>query len=249
MLSILDDGHRLCDGVTRREWLRVGGIGLGGMSLGSLMASRTLATGTKANLPVKARSVILLGLTGGPSQHDTWDPKPDAPEEVRGPCATIATKTPGLRIGELMPQTARWTDRIGVLRAVVTGDNSHSSSGYQMLTGIPHQPLSQENARPKPPNNAPCLAALVRALRQRPGQLPASVVLPEHIWNDGNKPRPGQDAGYLGKEHNPWLVHCDPSQEPLHAPAIALPDHVSALRFESQRRLLDQLNRHIDRLD
>ena len=248
MLSVLDNGFRLCDGVTRREWLRIGGIGLGGLSLDQLLGSRSMARPAEAVPAGKAKAVILLGLTGGPSQHDTWDPKPEAPAEVRGPFATIATKTPGLQIGELMPLTARWTHRIGVLRAVVTGDNAHSSSGYQMLTGVPHQPLNRENALPKPPNDAPCLAALVRALRQKPGALPASVVLPEHIWNDGNKPWPGQDAGFLGREYDPWLVHCDPSKQPLHAPSLERPKSVPALRFQRRRRLLDQLSRHVDQL-
>ncbi|GIS61558.1 MAG: hypothetical protein CM1200mP2_37830 [Planctomycetaceae bacterium] len=85
---------------------------------------------------------------------------------------------------------------MAVLRAVVTGDNSHSSSGYQMLTGVPHQPLNRESALPKPPNNWPCLGGMVRALKQETGQLPAAVTLPEHIWNDGNFPWPGQDAGF-----------------------------------------------------
>src|SRR5262249_37830727 len=148
---------------------------------------------------------------GGPSQYDTFDPKPKAPAEVRGPFAPIATSVPGLFVGELMPRTARLTHKVAVLRAVVTNDNAHSSSGYQMMTGVPHQPLNQESATPRAPNNWPNLGALVRALRPDAGRLPAAVTLPEHIWNDGNFPWPGQDAGFLGNRFSPWLVHCDPS--------------------------------------
>src|SRR6185436_18901980 len=137
MLRVLDQGLTLCDGVTRREWLRIGGIALSGLSLPQLRAGRLAAapsSGSNVGSFGRAKSVIVFGLVGGPPQHETWDPKPDAPVEVRGEFGTLATKVPGLRVGELMPRTAGWVDRIAVLRAVVTGDNSHSSSGYQMLT-------------------------------------------------------------------------------------------------------------------
>src|SRR5207253_7244948 len=178
---------------------------------------------------------------GGPPQHETWDPKPDAPAEIRGQFGTIPSKS-GLRVGELMPKTAEWTDRIAVLRAIVTGDNAHSSSGYQMLTGVPHVPLNQESAVPKPPNDWPSLGALVRALRQRSGQLPAAVTLPEHIWNDGNFPWPGQDAGFLGRRYDPWLVMCDPSSDSAPMPALCLPGEVSPLRFDDRLSLLEQVD-------
>src|SRR5262245_18965423 len=188
MLRILDQGYPLCDGLTRPEWLRVGGLGLGGLSLAALSQGRAAPAGRSVG---RAKAVIVLGLLGGPPQHETWDPKPGAPAEVRGIFKPIATRTPGLVVGELMPRTAQLTERIAVLRAVVTNDNAHSSSGYQMLTGVPHQPLNQESATPKPPNNWPSLGALVRAVRPDAGRLPSAVTLPEHIWNDGNFPWPG----------------------------------------------------------
>jgi hypothetical protein len=194
----------------------------------------------------KAKAVILFGLIGGPPQHETWDPKPDAPAEIRGQFGVIATKTPGLRVGELMPRTAQLTDRIAVLRAVVTNDNAHSSSGYQMLTGVPHQPLNQESATPKAPNNWPSWGAIVRSLRPGRGQLPAAVTLPEHIWNDGNFPWPGQDAGFLGLRYNPWLVMCDPADKNFRVPDLTLSSEVPPLRFQERRSLLDQVNRHLD---
>jgi len=262
MLRFFDDGYRLCDGTTRREWLRVGGLSLGGLSLASLLAQRARAAdlamaGASAVGPSsrslgdalggafgKAKSVIVFGLTGGPPQHETWDPKPNAPAEVRGEFGTIASKTPGLLVGELMPKTAAWTHKVAVLRAVVTNDNAHSSSGYQMLTGVPHVPLNQESAVPKPPNNSPSLGALVRALRPAPGQLPSAVTLPEHIWNDGNFPWPGQDAGYLGQKHNPWLIHCDPSSPDFSVPGLALANDLAGPRVVGRRSLLDDLNRY-----
>ncbi len=251
MLRVLDQGYPLCDGTTRREWLRIGGIGLGGLSLAGLCAQRARAAESAAVASGsfgKAKAVIIFGLLGGPPQHETWDPKPHAPAEVRGEFGVIPTKTPGLMVGELMPQTAAWTHKMAVLRAIVTNDNAHSSSGYQMLTGMPHVPLNQESAVPKPPNNAPGMGAIVRALRPAPGQLPSAVTLPEHIWNDGNFPWPGQDAGLLGQKHNPWLIHCDPSAADFSVPGLALPGELSAVRVDSRRSLLQTLNQHVDNL-
>ncbi len=102
----------------------------------------------------RAKSCIVLFLMGGPPQHSTWDPKPDAPAEVRGDLGPISTTVPGLSICELMPKTAMIADKLCLLRAVSTQDNAHSSSGYYMLTGRPHQPMNFENANPGPPNDA-----------------------------------------------------------------------------------------------
>ena len=202
MFRVFDDGPPNCDRLDRREWLRVGGLGLGGLTLGGLAAKPACAA--TAGGFGRAKSVIIFGLLGGPPQHDTWDPKPNAPTEVRGPFGTIVSRTPGLRVGELMPLTAGLSDKMAVLRAVVTNDNAHSSSGYQMLTGVPHQPPSTENALPKAPNNWPSMGAMLRYLRPATGRLPSAVTIPDHIWNDGNIPWPGQDAGFLGRKHNPW---------------------------------------------
>ena len=242
MLRIVDSTAAETPAMSRRVWMGVGGIGLGGLSLTSLLANQARA-GAKAG---KAKSVIIFGLVGGPPQHETWDPKPNAPEEIRGQFGTIATRTPGLRVGELMPRTALLTDKLAVLRAVVTNDNAHSTSGYQMLTGVPHIPLSQENAAPKAPNNHPCIGALLRAVRPETKGLPSAVTIPEHLWNDGNLPWPGQDAGFLGTRFNPWLIHCDPSDRAFGIPALSLPGEVPPLRFNERRSLLDQVNHHFE---
>lgn len=243
MLSLATPPLTRLDLPHRRKWLRAGAIGLGGLTLLELLAQQARAT--PGGKPAKAKAVIIFGLMGGPAQHDTWDPKPDAPAEIRGPFGTIATRTPGLRVGELMPETAKLTDKIAVLRAVVTNDNAHSSSGYQMLTGVPHQPLSQESATPKPPNNWPSLGSIVRYLRPTAGQLPSAVTLPEHVWNDGNFPWPGQDAGLLGRKHDPWLIHCDPADAKFKVAALVPPDEMPAARLSDRRGLLARLDRYV----
>lgn len=237
--------------VSRRDALRAGAVG--GLSLASAVAAQP----TLAAQPIalhsarpasfgRAKSVILFLLTGGPSQHDTWDPKPDAPAEVRGEFQPIATATPGLSVGELMPLTARLTDRIAVIRSMRSGDNNHSSSGYQLLTGVPHVPLGVENAVKKAPNLWPCGGAIVRSLRPHSGSLPSAVTLPEHIWNDGNISWPGQDAGFLGLKHDPWLIQCDPSQPNFQIDSLKLPDELSGPRFAERRELLSLLNFRVD---
>lgn len=256
MLTILDHSLSLYNQWNRREWLRIGSLGSGSLTLSQLLNSRVRAmaapdAGQSLNdrFPSsfgKAKSVILCWLTGGVPQHDTWDPKPDAPAAIRGSFNPIASKTPGLSVGELMPRTAMLTDKIAVLRAIATGDNSHSSSGYQMLTGVPHVPLHAESVISKAPNLSPCADAIVRALRPVRNGLPQSVVLPEHNWNEGNFSWPGQDAGFLGRRLDPWLIHCDPSAAHFRIPDLSLSEEISPLRFDARMSLVNQMNRHLD---
>jgi hypothetical protein len=251
MLTIQDTGLRLCDGLTRRDWLRVGGLGLFGLSLPALLQSRqarAAAAGVGGTFG-KAKACIVLFMMGGPPQHETWDPKPDAPAEVRGDLRPIPSALHGLMVGELMPRVARLTDQLCVLRAVSTNDNAHSSSGYWVLTGTPHQPLNAENVRPGAPNDWPCFAAVVRHLRGDRGGLPGAVTLPEHIWNTGMIPWPGQDGGFLGRGADPWLLFCDPSAPDFQVPGLGLPAEVPPLRFNERASLLAQVNRHLDAVD
>jgi len=245
MLTINDRGVRLCDGLSRRQWLRIGSLGAG-LTMADLLASRqtqAAPVSTAAGFG-KAKACILVFLLGGPAQHDTWDPKPEAPAEVRGTLQPIASRTPGLLVGELMPKTAQLTDKIAVLRALATKDNAHSSSGYWMLTGKPHLPLNSEGAKPGAPNDWPSLGAVVQQLRGSRGPLPAAVRLPEHIWNTGGAIWPGQDAGFLGRRADPWLLMCDPNSSEFEVPGVSLPKELPALDFDRRRTLLEQINEH-----
>jgi hypothetical protein len=245
MFSLFDKGTRLCDGLTRREWLRVGGLGAFGLSLPALLGARAAASPSGG----RARSCILLFHLGGPPQHDTWDPKPDAPVEIRGELKSIPTHLPGLRVGELMPRTARLVDRICVLRAMSTADNAHSSSGYWMLTGMPHQPTNSENSKPGAPNDWPCTAAIVKKLRPSHGGLPSAITLPEPIWNTGMLFWPGQDGGFLGRSADPWLIRCDPNTADFQVPGLAPPAEVNATRLSGRLSLLEKVNHGLDMLD
>jgi hypothetical protein len=246
MFNLYDQGTRLCDGLTRREWLRVGGLGAFGLSLPALLGARAGATPAAGSSFGKAKSCILLFHLGGPPQHETWDPKDDAPVEIRGELKSIASNVPGIRVGELMPRTARWLDRICVLRAMSTADNAHSSSGYWMLTGVPHQPMNAENVKPGAPNDWPCTSAIVNHLRPAKGGLPSAITLPDHIWNTGMISWPGQDGGFLGRTADPWLIHCDPASPTFQIPGLSLSSDVSAPRLRARVSLLDQVNRRLD---
>jgi hypothetical protein len=251
MLKINESEYRQRDGMSRREAMRVGGLEAVGLSLPQLLYSRSAAAASGSGLAFgKAKSVILFWLSGGPPQHETWDPKPQAPEQIRGGFGTISTKTPGYFVGELMPKTAQLTDRIAVLRAVVSGDNSHSSSGYQMLTGVPHIPLSRENVVSKAPNLWPSLGAILRTQRPDRGGLPASITLPKHIANVGDIVWPGQGGGFLGQKYDPWLLTCDPSSPNFAVPDLTLSEGTTSDRLSRRRSLLNQFDdtvRHLDK--
>jgi hypothetical protein len=249
MLQLLDQGTRLCDGLARREVLRAGGLGLLGLELGDLLATKASAANEAKATGGKAKSCIVLFLMGGPPQHSTWDPKPDAPAEVRGEIGPIATNVTGVQFGALMPKLATMADKLAVLRAVSTGDNAHSSSGYYMLTGRPHAPMNFENANPGPPNDWPNIGSMVGKLTTPRGELPRTVRLPCHIYNTDGSVWPGQTGGFLGKSADPWLFRCEPASKDYHIPEFSLPVDVPTERLSLRRSLLDQFNQQVSAVD
>jgi hypothetical protein len=144
----LHDLDRFGGSFPRREWLRVGGLSGLGLSLPTLLGADRLsaASGSPPNRLSgdiggtfgKARNVIFLWLQGGPTQHETFDPKPDAPLEIRGPFKPIHTNVPGIQFSELLPRTARYADKLAVVRSLSTRDDNHDVSGYWLLTGYPY---------------------------------------------------------------------------------------------------------------
>jgi hypothetical protein len=251
MLRILGGQSRLCDGVTRREMLRVGGLGAFGVGLPALLQSRnSRAAETGAVRSGKhAKSCIVLFLMGGPPQHSTWDPKPDAPAEVRVEFGPIPTVVPGVQFCELFSRTAAVADKIAVLRAMASGDNAHSSSGYYMMTGVPHAPMNAENANPGFPNDYPHLGAMVRRMLPARGSLPAAIRLPCRIFNTDGSVWPGQDGGFLGQAVEPWLLNCKPADRDFRIEEFALPVDINDRRLSGRRSLLEQVNRHLDEIE
>src|SRR5262245_19599791 len=135
-------GGRFCDGRSRRSFLRIGGLALGGLALPDLLRLEAQAAPSPSR---PHKSVILVYLSGGLAHQDTFDLKPEAPAEVRGEFSPIATRVPGVQVGELLPMTAQALDKIAVIRSVVGQRDEHSS--FQNLTGFP---MSQAQREGKP---------------------------------------------------------------------------------------------------
>jgi hypothetical protein len=240
MFTVQVKPTRLCDGISRREALRIGSLGLAGLTLPDLI--RSAAANEAAPRLGRAKSCIVLFLFGGPAQHSTWDPKPLAPLEVRGQLKPIQTTVPGLEIGGLLPKTSLLAEHLCLLRAMRTGDNAHSSSGYYMLTGQPHAPMNAENANPGAPNNWPSFAAMMRRLRSDSGSLPSAVRLPHRIFNTDGSVWPGQDAGFMGRSMDPWMFRCEPGSDDFRIPEFTLPADLPAARLAGRHSLLSAMN-------
>jgi len=244
MLRILGSSPRLCDGLNRREMLYAGGLGALGLTLPTLLDPGKVQAAVAGN--PHAKSCIILFLMGGPPQHSTWDPKPSAPAEVRGEFNPIPTVVPGMQICELLPRTSLIADRLALIRSLSSGDNAHSSSGYYMLTGYPHAPMNFENANPGFPNDHPSLAAIARKLLPPHNGFPSSVRLPHRIFNTDGSVWPGQDAGFLGRAADPWLLNCKPADPNFRTAELDLPVDLSDARIHGRRSLLEQVNRSLD---
>jgi hypothetical protein len=224
---------------TRRSLLRLGAAGL---ALPTFL--RTPAAARSSGGFGRAKRCVVLFLTGGPPQHDTFDPKPDAPENVRGEFKPIATAVPGVRFGELCPRLARQAHRLCVVRSVTHADTVHTSAGYSMLTGMPHPKANARSATDIQPAGAdhPHLGSLVAALRPPPSG-PAFVSLPEVIKDAGVNEFPGQGAGFIGKRFDPFRVEADASRTGFRLPDVEPFPDVSDGRMSGRRRLLTSLDR------
>lgn len=181
-------GASACDGWTRREFLRAGGLafGLSLADLGALQAGPGASNGEKA--------CIQICLIGGPSQLDTWDLKPDAPDEIRGPFRPIATNVPGIFICEHFPRMARMADRYAIVRSVYHAEAPIHETGQQLLqTGG----LAREGHEP------PHVGAAVSRHIGKQSDLPPWVIVPGPLGETGVRISQGQSAGSLGKAHGP----------------------------------------------
>ncbi len=190
--------------LTRRRWLRLGGLGALGLSL-----PRLLQAG-EAGGPRQARSCVLFLLHGGPSQLDIWDMKPDAPAEVRGEFRPAATSAPGVRITELLPLTAQQAHRFTVVRSMTHSAINHNAATYLVTTGNP--PPREQIAFTPTENDFPHLGAQVALGAPARGTAPTAVSLPDPV-GDGPYTCPGQDGGFLGTAYAPFAVHGDPNED------------------------------------
>jgi hypothetical protein len=212
MLSIRSGGVRLCDGISRREVLRVGGLGFTGLMWSDWLRSRALAAGRNHKKSIsaggfgKARACILVFNYGGPSHLETWDLKPDAPKEIRGEFHPITTNVPGLSISEYLPRLAKIANRYTVVRSVSHRDNDHAIGTYLALTGYSHPKNAILGI--EPPASAqdlPSLGSVVSKLRPAAKSIFSYVTLGD-LRHFGNNDSMGQNAGCLGRAYDPFTV-------------------------------------------
>jgi hypothetical protein len=262
MLSFLGRGVQLCDGVSRREVLRVGGLGFTGLLWSDWLRARAVASQTSAaRQPLagtfgKAKACILVFNYGGPSHIDSFDLKPEAPVEVRGEFQPIATKVGGIQICEHLPRLAAMADRYAIVRSVNHDDNDHAVGAYLALTAHPHprsRPLGTEPAAT--PQDMPSLGSVVSKLRAADKSMFPYVTLGE-LRHFGNKDSMGQNAGCLGHVYDPFAV---PFTQPMGGDDVRLDMRVvSSMLGDAQtagqhvtgrRQLLDEMNRSLPTLE
>ncbi|MCX7418603.1 MAG: DUF1501 domain-containing protein [Planctomycetia bacterium] len=227
-----------CEGVSRRQFLRVGGLGFAGLTLPTLLRLQADAKANPAGpAPAIANSVgktkdnlnvILLWMQGGPSHIDTFDPKPDAPAEIRGEFGVIDTTIPGVKVCEHMPLLAKSLDKYTIIRNGYSYNGGHGIADAYMLSGW----------RFSPSTVYPSYGSVVaRELGYRQGMPPYVQLGP---WVD--KMNAGGQAGYLGSEHNPFIINEDPNGGTFNIDGITLPGGMSVPRFSRRQRMLDRFD-------
>lgn len=268
MLNVLGHPRRVCNGLTRRQVLQAGGAGLLGLTLPRVLAAETMGG---ASAP-RAKSVIFLFLFGGPSQLETFDMKPDAPSAIRGPFMPIRSRTPDLRISELMPRMANISDKYCVIRTMTHPYNDHSGGAHYIQTGRPwHVPIGGGfNATEK---DWPAHGSVVDMLDSRLNNhaardMPSFVYLPNRLGHlqvfSSKLDRPGQYAGWLGRGYdplatairrrddndNPYFRECTDEDLNFQIQGLALNEGLSLDRLEGRRSLVEEFDaarRQLDR--
>jgi uncharacterized protein (DUF1501 family) len=249
MLHLADQAAvRFCDGIHRRNFLRLGALSTLGLSLGDLWTARAAAAKPKPGNTGKARSCIFVFLAGAPAHQETFDPKPDAPAEFRGEFKPIQTNVPGTLVCELLPKLAQLADKYCVVRSCTHDDPEHNSAAYAHLTGRMH-PLKGRIAPPTP-DDFPPFGAVVGKLKPTKKPVPNWVTLPEYMINAG-VPFPSQNAGFLGSPCDPLFVKGDPAQPGFKLDSLRTSPELET-RLEDRWALnlqLDNFARGADRSD
>ena len=225
-----------CDGLRRRDFLHAGSLSALGLTLNSLF-------GLKAQGAVDGKqdvNCIMLMLVGGPSQLDTWDMKPNAPVEIRGPYKPIKTNVPGIEISENFPRMAKHADKFSLVRSMYHTAAAVHDSGHQMMQtgrifqgGIEHPHIGCVLGKLKGPN----------------GDVPPHVLLPRPIGNTGGNMPHGQNAGYLGKTLRSVRAECRSSDPNFRVPDMLPPDYLSALRVDRRRNWRAMVDKSVSKFE
>ncbi len=265
MLTIRNHARRTCEGFSRREWIQAGGAGLFGLSVPKLLAAESQVS----DLKPKAKAVIFLLLFGGPSQLETFDMKPHAPELIRGPFRPISSRTPDLLISEHLPRTADVSDKFCVIRTMTHSFNDHSGGGHYIQTGKRwHVPIGAGFS--PTPKDWPSIGSIVEYQDQRANgmnkPLPGYMVVPNslgRLQEAGQYPRPGEHAGWLGQRYNPLTTKidkksltdnpywrdCSDEELTFQFAGMASDKSITLDQWQKRRSLLDQFNDQLRQKD
>lgn len=256
-------GKDLCDrhlGVTRRDILRVGGSGMMGLSLGSLLQLRAAQSAEPIGAPGwnKAKSVILCYLQGGPSHLDLWDPKANVPDNVKSAFGSIPTKLTGVHFTELLPRLASTIDRCTLIRSMSYTPNglfNHTAAIYQMMTGYTTDKVSPSGQlEPPSPKDFPNFGSNI--IRMRPPRVPMLpfVMLPRPL-QESNVVGKGGTAGFLGKAYDPYTLY-PPGDDmdlakmnSINVSDLEMRADVYGGRMERRERLRDVINAGMPEID
>src|SRR5262252_3157814 len=263
MLNIPGRRAYTCEGPTRRELMRIGSIGLMGLSLPHFFRAQANA----AEIPAKyagargfgaAKSVVMVFLQGGPSHIDIWDPKPDAPSNIRGEFKPIKTKIPGTWISEHMPMMAQHLDKATLIRSMSYTPNglfNHTAAIYQMMTGYTTDKVSPSGQlEPPSPKDFPNFGSQIIRLRPQSVPMLPFVMLPRPL-QESNVVGKGGAAGFLGKAYDPYTLYPDGDDmdmsklDRIKVDDLKLRPEVFALRLQRRAKLRDALNAGMREID
>lgn len=223
-----------CDGFTRRDLMRIGGLTALGLGMGDLFRSeRLLALEPTKNAGVsqtggKAKSCILVWLDGGPSHLETFDLKPDAPAEVRGPLNSIGTRIPGVRISECLPKTAAMLDKLAIIRSMTSPLGEHNFGTHYMMTGY----------KPTPVLEYPTMGAVLSHARPHGGVLPPNIAVPEFRVGGGHI----TGGGYLPPATRPFSVGGDPAKNDFQVRDLDFYKGLDLDRLDRRRQFVNALD-------
>jgi len=214
-----------CQGMRRRDFLSVGALSSLGFSLPQYFAAKAQGNVARNH---DERSCILIFNLGAPSQLDTFDMKPDAPAEVRGPFKPISTASPEIQISEILPRHAEVADRFSLVRSCYHTSAAVHDSGWQMM---------QTGRKFVGGVETPHIGSVVSYLKGRRSDLPAHVLLPEPMGRGGANLPNGQAGGFLGKSHDPFALMADPSKPNFEVPDLLLPPEIGTARLQRRKKL------------
>jgi len=251
MISIPGLSGATCDGFNRREFMRLGGAGLLGLSLADILrlqAEQPKGTGPAPGQPKNgwgsAKQVLMIYLQGGPSHIDIWDPKPHAPSNVRGDFKPIRTKVPGIQLSEVMPKLAQQIDRATLIRSMSytpAGLFNHTAAIYQIMTGYtPDRVSPSGQLEPPAPNDFPHMGAQIARLKPLDIPMLPFVMLPRPL-QESNVIGKGGTAGFLGAAYDPYYFYQDPAKG-INLDDLTLRKEVSKERLDRRSTLLKAVN-------